>query len=299
MDHKAVGRATVSRVWPARGSPGAHEVETPKADQPDHRPLAVAVLIAGVGVVTFTWYSTKVPTPESITPPSATTILAATTPSSPSSARPTGNSSPANKIPEFLQQEVASAEDRGFFSRKGGVDYAGIVRAGLNNVDGGDKQGASTITQQYARKAYDGQQSYGNLTADSYTRKVKEAVLASKLAKEFDAPTIMSRYLNIIYFGRGAWGIQAAARAYFGKDVDKLNVAEGAVLAGVIKQPDPDAVTGHKGFDPAVNPRTRRTAGTTSSTGWSSRGGSSRRSDRRNTPRSRSPTTRPAPSTAG
>ncbi|MEV4620624.1 transglycosylase domain-containing protein [Asanoa sp. NPDC049573] len=275
--HAPVGRAVVSPVSPGgpngpggpggptgprgRGGKGGNG-DDPRALAKAKRrkrinwiviPIAVFVLLAGLGVVTFTWYSTKVPTPESIIPPSATTILAKDNSVIAKLGSANRELVAANKIPDFLQKEVASAEDRGFFSRDGGVDYAGIVRAALNNATGGDKQGASTITQQYARKAYDGQQAYGNLTADSYGRKVKEAVLASKLAKEFDATTIMSRYLNIIYFGRGAWGIQAAARAYFGKDVDKLNVAEGAVLAGVIKQPDPDAVTGHKGFDPAIN----------------------------------------------
>ena len=266
----AAGRATVGRAAASPGSPAGPKrprrrggSDGPEALAKAKRrkrinwvivPIAVFVMLAGLGLVTFTWYSTKVPTPESIIPPSATTILAAD--GSVIAKLGTANREfvAADKIPDFLQKEVAAAEDRAFFSRDGGVDYAGIVRAALNNATGGDKQGASTITQQYARKAYDGQQSYGNLTDDSYARKVKEAILASKLAKEFDPSTIMVRYLNIIYFGRGAWGIQAAARAYFGKDVDKLNPAEGAVLAGVIKQPDPDEATGHKGFDPAINP---------------------------------------------
>ena len=83
-----------------------------------------------------------------------------------------------------MQDAVAAAEDRNFY-RHSGVDYKGIARAAWNNFTGGDKQGASTITQQYARNAYD------NLQQDTYGRKVKEAILASKLNDKYDKPTIM------------------------------------------------------------------------------------------------------------
>ncbi|TDB86818.1 penicillin-binding protein, partial [Micromonospora fluostatini] len=147
-------------------------------------------------------------------------------------------------IPEHVQHAVAAAEDRNFY-RHSGVDYKGIARAAWNNLSGGSKQGASTITQQYARNAFE------NLRDDTYARKVKEAILASKLNDSMTKPEIMQHYLNVIYFGRGAYGIEAAAGAYFKKKAKDLTVAEGAVLAAVIKQPV--ASTTHKGFDPAVN----------------------------------------------
>ncbi|GGK41344.1 bifunctional penicillin-binding protein 1A/1B [Pilimelia terevasa] len=149
-----------------------------------------------------------------------------------------------DQIPPQVQRAVASAEDRKFFSHAG-IDYVGIGRAAWNNITGGDQQGASTITQQYARNAMD-------LQADGYARKVKEAILASKLNDKFSKPEIMEFYLNTIYFGRGAYSIETAAQAYFGKSVGKLSIAESAVLAGVIKQPVPSET--HKGFDPGLNP---------------------------------------------
>ncbi|MEV0004381.1 transglycosylase domain-containing protein [Micromonospora sp. NPDC050980] len=207
--------------------------------------FAVFIMLAGIGVVSFTWYSQKVLLPEDTIPPLSTTIYDRT------GKTPIARIGDQNRqlvtieqIPVWVQHAVAAAEDRNFY-RHSGVDYKGIARAAWNNVSGGDKQGASTITQQYARNAFD------NLNQDTYGRKVKEAILASKLNDKYDKSVIMQHYLNVIYFGRGAYGIQAAARTYFGKDVAKLTVAEGAVLAALIKQPEPSAT--HQGYDPAIN----------------------------------------------
>ncbi|SBT49691.1 Membrane carboxypeptidase (penicillin-binding protein) [Micromonospora auratinigra] len=206
--------------------------------------FAVFIMLAGIGVVSFTWYSQKVLLPEDTIPPLSTTIYS-------SNGKVIAKVGDQNRqlvtikdIPQWVQDAVAAAEDRNFY-RHDGVDYKGIARAAWNNLTGGDKQGASTITQQYARNAFD------NLNQDTYGRKVKEAILASKLNDKYDKPTIMQHYLNVIYFGRGAYGIQAAAQTYFGKDVSKLTPAEAAVLAALIKQPEPSAT--HKGYDPAIN----------------------------------------------
>jgi membrane peptidoglycan carboxypeptidase len=132
-------------------------------------------------------------------------------------------------IPEHVQLAVLAAEDRGFYENEG-ISPAGIARALWNNVTGGDTQGASTITQQYARNAY--------LTQErTLTRKVKEAILAIKLSRGETKEDLLEDYLNTIYCGRGAYGIQAASQAYFGKDVQDLSVAQGAVLAAVIRAP--------------------------------------------------------------
>ena len=134
-----------------------------------------------------------------------------------------------DQVPEHVQLAVLAAEDRGFYENEG-ISPAGIVRAFWNNITGGETQGASTITQQYARNAY--------LTQDqTITRKVKEAILAIKLARSTTKDEVLEDYLNTIYFGRGAYGIQAASQAYFGKDVEDLTVAEGAVLAAVVRAP--------------------------------------------------------------
>ncbi|MFG2056304.1 transglycosylase domain-containing protein [Micromonospora sp. NPDC048930] len=211
--------------------------------------FAVFIMLAGIGVVGFTYYSTNVILPEDTIPPLSTTIYSADKKVIAKVGDQNRQLVTINQIPEWVQHAVAAAEDRNFY-RHSGVDYKGIARAAWNNLTGGDKQGASTITQQYARNAFD------NLNQDTYGRKVKEAILASKLNDKYDKPTIMQHYLNVIYFGRGAYGIQAAAQTYFGKDVSKLTVAEAAVLAALIKQPEPSLTPGgHKGYDPAINPQ--------------------------------------------
>ncbi|MGC5331618.1 transglycosylase domain-containing protein [Micromonospora sp. DT62] len=207
--------------------------------------FAVFIMLAGLGVVGFTYYSTNVVLPEDTTPPQATTLYAFDNKTIIAKVGTQNRTLVTiDQIPKWVQDAVAAAEDRNFYEHSG-VDYKGIVRAAWNNVSGGSKQGASTITQQYARNAFD------NLKDDTYARKVKEAILASKLNDEYTKPQIMQHYLNIIYFGRGAHGIEAAAQTYYGKPANKLSVAEGAVLAALIKQPEAGA--GHKGYDPAVN----------------------------------------------
>ncbi|MEU5720958.1 transglycosylase domain-containing protein [Micromonospora sp. NPDC047738] len=208
--------------------------------------FAVFIMLAGIGVVGFTYYSTNVVLPQDTVPPLSTTILSADKKTIAKVGDQNRQFVTINQIPEYVQNAVAAAEDRNFY-RHSGVDYKGIARAAWNNLTGGDKQGASTITQQYARNAFD------NLNQDTYGRKVKEAILASKLNDRYSKPEIMQHYLNVIYFGRGAYGIQAAAQTYFGKDVSKLTVAEAAVLAALIKQPEPSAT--HQGYDPAINPQ--------------------------------------------
>ncbi|NES16232.1 transglycosylase domain-containing protein [Micromonospora sp. PPF5-17B] len=207
--------------------------------------IAGFIMLAGIGVVGFTYYSTNVILPEDTIPPLSTTIYDK---SGKVAIAKVGEQNrqliTIKDIPDYVQHAVAAAEDRNFY-RHSGVDYKGIVRAAWNNFTGGDKQGASTITQQYARNAFD------NLNQDTYGRKVKEAILASKLNDRYDKPTIMQHYLNVIYFGRGAYGIEAAAQTYFGKHTNQLSVAEAAVLAALIKQPEPSAT--HRGYDPAIN----------------------------------------------
>ena len=109
-------------------------------------------------------------------------------------------------IPESTQKAVLAAEDRTFYEH-GGISPLGIGRAVLNNLTGGSTQGGSTITQQYAKNAF--------LTQErAISRKVKEAVLAFKLETVVSKDKILEDYLNTIYFGRGAYGIDAAAREY-------------------------------------------------------------------------------------
>ncbi len=151
-------------------------------------------------------------------------------------------------VPEVMVQAVLSAEDRDFFAH-GGVDPVGIARAAWADIRGGGlTQGGSTITQQYVKNYY--------LTSDrTVTRKVREAVLAIKLEQELTKEEILERYLNTIYFGRGAYGLGAAARTYFGRSVGELGLAQSAYLAGLIRAPEAaDAVR-----DPDEATRRRRT----------------------------------------
>jgi len=141
-------------------------------------------------------------------------------------------------IPTPVRFAVLSAEDRSFYSNPG-FSVSGTARAAMNDLTGGDRQGGSTITQQYVKNA---------LTGDSQTltRKLKELVTSTKLARQTSKDDILTAYLNTIYFGRGAYGISAAAKGYFGKETKDLTVAEGAVLASSIRSPS--------ALDPADHP---------------------------------------------
>ncbi len=136
---------------------------------------------------------------------------------------------PLDRISPEMQAAMLAAEDRGYYNH-GGFDPRGLARAAWNNFTGGTTQGASTITQQYAKNAY--------LTQEqSFSRKFKELVLSVKLETQSSKDEILADYLNTIYYGRGAYGIQAASRAYFGKSASKLDAAESAYLAAVIRAP--------------------------------------------------------------
>lgn len=135
------------------------------------------------------------------------------------------------QIPPVLREAVVSAEDRDFF-KHGGVDPAGIARAAYQDIRGsGVRQGGSTITQQYVKQEY--------LSSEqTFTRKIKEAVMSVKLEQKISKEEILTRYLNSVYFGRGAYGVQAASRTWFGHDVEALNAGEAAFLAGLLRNPN-------------------------------------------------------------
>ena len=148
---------------------------------------------------------------------------------------------PLARVPLHLRHAVLAAENRGFY-QEFAIDPAGILRAVLANLTGDSQQGASTITQQYVKNVY--------LSSErSYARKFRELILAVKVERSTSKDEILGGYLNTIYFGRGAYGVDAAARAYFGQPVDRLTVAQAALLAAVIKSPS--------AFDPAADPQVR------------------------------------------
>lgn len=134
-------------------------------------------------------------------------------------------------VPEHLINAFLATEDRRFFSHHG-VDLQAIARAALANFRSGSiEQGGSTITQQLAKNAFI------DNPEKTLRRKVQEAILALQLERVYTKEEILGYYLNQIYFGHGAYGVQAAAQTYFGKDVSQLDLAESAMLAGLVKSP--------------------------------------------------------------
>jgi len=134
-----------------------------------------------------------------------------------------------DQVPDHVQKAVLAAEDRSFYENRG-VSPSGIARAVWSNVSDGTSQGGSTLTQQYVKNYY--------LSSEqSYKRKFEEFFIALKIDQQQSKDETLENYLNTVYFGRGAWGIQAASQAYFGVDASQLDVSQGALLAAVLKGP--------------------------------------------------------------
>ncbi|MCF3960936.1 transglycosylase domain-containing protein [Streptomyces fuscigenes] len=156
-----------------------------------------------------------------------------------------------DQIPRAMQDAVVSQENRSFYTDSG-VDPQGIARAVVNMAKGEDTQGGSTITQQYVKNALLGDQS------QTVSRKVKEIFISLKVGTKLDKRQILEGYLNTSYFGRGAYGIQAASRTYFGVDAKKLNPSQCAFLAALLK--------GATLYDPAGNTELNSNATPTANT---------------------------------
>ena len=204
---------------------------------------AVVVLLP---IVTFgmAYLIVDVPKPGDIRTAQVSTILASDGTELAKIVPPEGNRVDVNidQIPVHVRDAVMAAEDRDFYTNPG-FSFSGFARAVKNNIVGGDTQGGSTITQQYVKNALVGSQRAG---LGGLVRKAKELVISTKMSREWPKDEVMQAYLNIIYFGRSAYGILAAAKAYFDKPVEQLTVAEGALLAALIQRPSK--------LDPAVDP---------------------------------------------
>ena len=149
---------------------------------------------------------------------------------------------PIAEIPQVMKDAILAIEDARFFQHNG-VDYLGVVRAGLANVGKSKSQGASTITMQVARNAY--------LSSEkTFTRKIYEILLTFKLENNLSKDQILEIYMNQIYLGNRAYGFAAAADTYFGKPLKDISVAEAAMLAGLPKAPS--------AYNPVVNPKRAR-----------------------------------------
>lgn len=146
---------------------------------------------------------------------------------------------PLAKVPKDLQNAFIAVEDVRFYEHSG-IDFRGIARALLSNVMGSDLQGGSSITQQLAKNAF--------LTQErTWTRKIQEAFISIQLEHKYTKPEILEMYLNEIYFGQGAYGVESAALTYFGKHAKDLTLAESAMLAGLPKSPNY--------YSPLTNPK--------------------------------------------
>ena len=135
------------------------------------------------------------------------------------------------QIPQNLINSVIAIEDERFYQHKG-FDIEGIIRSFIINLVSGEiEQGATTITQGYVKNVYIPEEKYDI----NYERKIKEAALAYQLEQIYSKQEILEMYLNTVYFGEGAYGVQAAAKIYFNKDVEYLNLSECAIIAGLLQ----------------------------------------------------------------
>ena len=152
------------------------------------------------------------------------------------------NLTPIKDIPDVMKNAVLSIEDSRFYQH-GGVDYLGILRAGVANIGRVKSQGASTITMQVARNVY--------LSSEkTYTRKIYEILLTYKLEHMLTKDQILEIYMNQIFLGNRAYGFASAAETYFGKSLKEITVAEAAMLAGLPKAPS--------AYNPISNPKRAR-----------------------------------------
>lgn len=191
--------------------------------------LVMTVLM--VSIFYFAYRATEIPTPNAAFQAQTTKIYYAGGKSEIGSfATQNRESIPLAEIPEVMQDAVVAAEDRSFWTNNG-IDVKGIVRAAFSNAQGNATQGASTITQQYVKLLYLSQER-------TIKRKVKEAILSLKIQQQQSKSQILEGYLNTIYFGRGAYGVQAAANAFFKVPAKDLNPSQSAMLAAVLNSPN-------------------------------------------------------------
>ncbi len=198
---------------------------------------AAAAVFIVLPILTFglAYLIVDVPKPGDIRTNQVSTILASDGSELAKIVPPEGNRVDVdiNQVPVQVRNAVMAAEDRDFYSNPG-FSITGFGRALSNNLFGNDIQGGSTITQQYVKNALVGDQRTG---LGGLIRKAKELVISTKMSQQWSKDEVLQAYLNIIYFGRSAYGISAASQAYFDKPVDQLTVSEGALLAALIQRP--------------------------------------------------------------
>ncbi|MDO5030222.1 MAG: transglycosylase domain-containing protein [Corynebacterium sp.] len=236
--------ASESESTAGQSAPEDHEEEDSMAqeEQPANNKRRIlawlglaAVLVILLPVVVFgvAYAATDVPEPEELANNQIAVIYDRTGEKELTRIVPEGGNRSnvtIDKVPDAVRNAVLAAEDRDFYSNPG-FSLTGYGRAALGVITGNSSAGGgSTITQQYVKNAVVGNER-------TITRKAKELVMSAKMAREWTKDEILEAYLNTIYFGRNAYGIAAASKAYFNKDISDLNVEEGAVLAASIQRP--------------------------------------------------------------
>ena len=202
--------------------------------------LLALIILTGVCAFAYLYATTEVPPPEKFALAQKTTVYYddGTTPIG-SYAEQNRDIIGCDALPDYIGNAIVASENRTFYTDRG-LDLKGIARAFWNNLTTGTRQGGSTITQQYAERYYLGE-------TTTYVGKAREAVLAIKIAQTESKDEVLCNYMNTIYLGRNAYGIQAAAKAYFDKDAKDLTLNEAAMIAGIIPAPST--------WDPADNPQ--------------------------------------------
>ena len=197
--------------------------------------------LIGATAFTIAYFTTDIPDPNEYVNSQATIIQYADGDEVGRIGAQNRTSLPLARIPLDLRHAVLAAEDKNFYSQ-GAFNPVAILRGAINTALGRGLQGGSTITQQYAKTAF--------LTADrTIQRKIIELIIAIKLENQLSKDQILENYLNTIYFGRAAYGVETASQVYFGRSVDQLTIPQAAVLASILRSPgfyDPEFREGNK-----------------------------------------------------
>lgn len=230
-DNKTPAKKPAAKKSPQKGT----QKDTQKNRKVRNGILGTLAAVILIPLIVFmgAYIIVDVPEPEELVSPQVSQIYAADgTTELARVVPPEGNRQMVNidEVPEAVRDAVLAAEDREFYTNPG-FSITGYARAAVGVITGNPSAGGgSTITQQYVKKA---------VVGDDRTiiRKAKELVYSAKMANEWSKDEVLEAYLNTVYFGRNAYGVQAAAQAYFAKPVTELNAAEGALLAATIQRP--------------------------------------------------------------
>jgi membrane peptidoglycan carboxypeptidase len=221
--------------------------------------FAVFIMLTGAGVVGGTFFIDTVQADGELSFPETTTVYYNDGSLLAKLGEVTRYPLKYDEMNDAVTQSIVASEDGSFWENEG-ISVSGIMRAAWNNFSGGDQQGGSTITQQYARVAFD-------LSGETYSRKLREAVLAWKIDDQLSKKQILEYYLNSVPFGRQTYGIEAAAQSFLGKTAKKtappeqqVTKAEAMALVLMVKQPNPnpDDPKGQPGYDPTYSPEAEK-----------------------------------------